>query len=113
MASGANTQIHTQTHTYQRANQNNFKKPGARGLRSCTPGLKTIRLEVEASDTIENVKTKIHYRMCFKFAIKSNFTFINLLALPRKPRDFQFSPHYFELQHMKVCHKCGEYVQIL
>ena len=34
MTSGADT------HTYRRANQSNFKKPGARGLRSHAPGLK-------------------------------------------------------------------------
>ena len=41
MASGADT--HTHTHTYRRANQSNFKKPGARGLRPLAPGL-TIKL---------------------------------------------------------------------
>ena len=30
----------TCTHTYQHANQNNFKKPGARGRRARAPGLK-------------------------------------------------------------------------
>ena len=46
MASGADTQtdrhIHTHTHTYRRANQSNFKKPGARGLRPRAPGLKIL-----------------------------------------------------------------------
>ena len=36
MASGADTQ----THTYRRANQNNFKKQGAHGLWPRAPGLK-------------------------------------------------------------------------
>ena len=31
---------HTDTHTYQRMNQNNFKKPGVRGLWPRAPGLK-------------------------------------------------------------------------
>ena len=36
MASGA------ETHMYQRANKNDFKKPGARGLWPCVPGLKIV-----------------------------------------------------------------------
>ena len=31
----------TNTHTYVDANKNDFKKPGIRGQRFCTPGLKT------------------------------------------------------------------------
>ena len=31
---------HTHTHTYRRVNKNDFKKPGMRGQRPCTPGLK-------------------------------------------------------------------------
>ena len=33
---------HTDTHAYRRANQSNFKKPGARGQRLQAPGLKTL-----------------------------------------------------------------------
>ena len=42
MASGADT------HTYRRANQSNFKKPGVHGQRPRVPGLKRrIRIESE------------------------------------------------------------------
>ena len=37
---GRHTDRQTHTHAYRHANQNNFKKPGARGLRLRAPGLK-------------------------------------------------------------------------
>ena len=41
MASGADTHTHTHTHTHTNIRErNDFKKPGARGLRPHTPGLK-------------------------------------------------------------------------
>ena len=43
MALGADTQTHT--HTYRRVNQNNFKKPGARGLWPHAPGLKIVNFK--------------------------------------------------------------------
>ena len=37
---GGHTDRHTDTHTDVQTNQNDFKKPGARGLWLCAPGLK-------------------------------------------------------------------------
>ena len=37
---GGHTDRQTHTHAYRHADQNNFKKPGARGLRPRAPGLK-------------------------------------------------------------------------
>ena len=37
---GGHTHTHTHARAYRHADQNNFKKPGARGLQPRTPGLK-------------------------------------------------------------------------
>ena len=51
MASGADT------HTYQRMNQSNFKKPGARGQRSRTLGLKR-EIEIKSENYANKLEIK-------------------------------------------------------
>ena len=52
MASGADTH----THTYRRANQSNFKKPGAHGRRPRTPGLKKQNSGIKST-----ARLKVYY----------------------------------------------------
>ena len=49
---------HTHTHTYRRANQSNFKKPGARGQRPHAPGLKSYSQESKKGHAEKDVKSK-------------------------------------------------------
>ena len=46
---------HTDTHAYRHADQNNFKKPGMRGLPPCAPGLKR-GIEIESKKLWKQVR---------------------------------------------------------